>query len=81
MASRILPVWRELGQGPRDDYVTPLNYWPDEGDTFMIPVGLARPVLIRGGRAASWSTTLDVSVVKKEDALHTLNMYTSRGPK
>jgi hypothetical protein len=39
MPSRILPVWRELGQSPRDDYVTALNYWPDEGDTFMILLG------------------------------------------
>jgi hypothetical protein len=78
MPSRILPVWRELDQGPRDDYVAAADFWPDEGDTFMIPFGKARPVLIRHGSAASWSPTLNVSVVKKEDAHHTLNLYLSQ---
>ena len=72
MASTILPVWRELGQ--QDGLSDLLSHH------FLIPLGEAnwRPFLVRDARVKEWSNVVDVSVVGKDDILHTLNTYLSR---
>jgi hypothetical protein len=72
MASTILPVWRELSQ--------PDGLSDIRSHHFLIPLGEAnwRPVLVRDARAVAWDNVVDVSVVSKDDVLHTLNTYLSR---